>query len=136
MDARLSDGSRVHAIPLTCTDDLPWPRTKFLLLGADLPLRLARAGEQAGPELQFWSRAGGFSGVLLFAGKWMPHHEGKGGFDDIEMVNGLAVSRADEFADWCVPKASMTVHVYQEPGGTFIDEVPDGLEIRNVDIAS
>jgi hypothetical protein len=108
----------------------------FLLLEADPPLRLARAGEHAGPELQFWSRADGFSGVLLFAGECTPYHEGAGGFDDIEMVNGLAVSRDDEFANWCVPKASMTVHVYQEPGDTFIDDVLGGLEIRNVDLAS
>jgi len=108
----------------------------FLLLEADPPLRLAQAGEQAGPELQFWSRAGGFSGVLLFAGECTPYHEGEGGFDDIEMVNGLAVSRDDEFADWCVPKASMTVHVYQDPGDTFIDDMLDGLQIRNVDLAS
>jgi hypothetical protein len=52
------------------------------------------------------------------------------------MVNGLAVSRDDEFADWCVPNASMTVHVYQRRGDTFIDDVLDGLEVRNVQLAS
>ena len=30
----------------------------------------------------------------------------------------------------------MTVHVYQKPGDTFIDDVLDGLEIRNVHLAS
>jgi hypothetical protein len=52
------------------------------------------------------------------------------------MVNGLAVNRDDEFADWCAPQASMTVHVYQESGDTFIDDVLGGLEIRNVDLAT
>jgi hypothetical protein len=51
-------------------------------------------------------------------------------------VNGLAVSRDDGFGDWCVPEASMTVHVYQEPGDTFIDDVLDELEMRNVELAS
>jgi hypothetical protein len=112
------------------------PEDGFLLLEADPPLMLARAGEHAGPELEFWSPAGELKGVLLFPGECTPYHEGEDGFDDIEMVNGLAVSRDGEFADWCVPKASMTVHVYQEPGDTFIDDVLDGLEIRNVDLAS
>jgi hypothetical protein len=108
----------------------------FLVLWADSPLALAGVGEHAGPELEFWSPAGELRGVLLFPGKCTPYHEGEGGFDDIEMVNGLAVSRDDEFADWCVPKASMTVHVYQERGDTFIDDVLDGLEIRNVELAT
>jgi hypothetical protein len=30
----------------------------------------------------------------------------------------------------------MTVHVSQEPGDTFIDDVLRGLEVRNVDLAS
>jgi hypothetical protein len=108
----------------------------FLLLEADPPLTLAEAGEHAGPELEFWSRAGDLKGILLFPGECTPYHEGEGGFDDIEMVNGLAVSRDDEFANWCVPDASMTVHVYQRPGDTFIDDVLHGLEVRKVHLAS
>lgn len=108
----------------------------FLLLEADPPLTLARTGEHAGPELEFWARTANLKGVLLFPGKCTPFHEGEAGFDDIEMVNGLAVSRDEAFADWCVPKESMTVHVYQGSGDTFIDDVLDGLQIRNVDLAS
>lgn len=109
----------------------------FLLLEAEPPLMLAQAGEHAGPELEFWSRSGDFSGVLLFPGECAPYHEGEGGFDHIEMVNGLAVSRdSDDFAAWCIPHASMTVHVYQEPGDTFIDDVLGGLEVRNVNLAA
>jgi hypothetical protein len=53
------------------------------------------------------------------------------------MVNGLAVSReSNDFAAWCIPEASMTVHVTQEPGGTFIDLVLEGLDVRNVSLAS
>jgi hypothetical protein len=108
----------------------------FLLLEAEPPLTLAAAGEHAGPELEFWSQAADFKGLQLFPGECTPYHEGEGGFDDIEMVNGLAVNRDDEFADWCAPQASMTVHVYQESGDTFIDDVLGGLEIRNVDLAT
>jgi hypothetical protein len=109
----------------------------FLLLEAEAPLRLAPAGEHAGPELGFWSRTGDFTQISLFPGECAPYREGEGAFDDIESVNGLAVSRdSEDFAAWCVPHASMTVHVYQEPGDTFIDDVLRGLEIRNVDFAS
>jgi hypothetical protein len=30
----------------------------------------------------------------------------------------------------------MTVHVYQESGDTFIDQVLEGLDVRNVSLAS
>jgi hypothetical protein len=69
-------------------------------------------------------------------GECAPYREGEG-FDDIELVGGLAVIReSEDFAAWCVSHASMTVHVSQEPGDTFIDDVIRGLEIRNVDLAS
>jgi hypothetical protein len=72
---------------------------------------------------------------LLFPGECTPYREGEGGFDDIEMVNGLAISReSDDFASWCVPQESMRVHVYQEPGDTFIDDVLSGLEVRDVNL--
>lgn len=110
----------------------------FLLLEATTPLRLAAAGEHAGPELQFWSRSGDFNPhIQFFPGDCSPYREGKSGFDHIEMVDGLAVSReSDDFAAWCVPEAAMTVHVSQEPGDTFIHDVLRGLEIRNVTVAS
>jgi hypothetical protein len=97
----------------------------FLLLQAEPPLRLARAGEHAGPELGLWSRDGDFRAVSLYAGECTPYGD--------EMVNGLTVDReSDDFAAWCLPDAPMTVHVTQEPGDTFIDDVLRGLEVRNV----
>jgi hypothetical protein len=109
----------------------------FLLLEAQAPLRLAATGEHAGPELSFWSRADDFKAVTLFPGECTRYREGEGGFDEIEMVSGLAVSReSDDFADWCIPHASMIVHVSQKPGDAFIDDVLRGLEIRNVNLAS
>lgn len=108
----------------------------FLLLEAEPPLTLAKAGEHAGPELEFWSRSDLLKGILLFPGKCTPFSEAEGGFDDIEMVNGLAVDRSNDFAAWCIPEASMTIHVYQERGDAFIDDVLSGLEVRNVSLAS
>jgi hypothetical protein len=91
----------------------------FLLLEAEPPLTLA------GPELGFWSRAGDFRAVHLFAGECTPYGD--------EMVNGLALDReTDDFAAWCIPHAPMEVHVTQEPGDTFIDDALAGLEVRNV----
>ena len=108
----------------------------FLVLEAELPLTLAKAGEHAGPELEFWSRSDPFQGILLFPGTCTPYHQADDGFDNIEMINGLAVDRSNDFAAWCIPEASMKVHVYQEPGDTFIDQVLDGLDVRNVSLAS
>jgi hypothetical protein len=109
----------------------------FLLLEAIPPLTLARAGEHAGPELEFWSRSGDFTAILLFPGECAPYREGQGGFDGIQMVDGLAVSReSEDFAAWCIPDAGMTVHVYQERGDSFIDDVLRGLEVRNVSLVS
>jgi hypothetical protein len=108
----------------------------FLLLEAEPPLTLARAGEHAGPELEFWSRSGDFTAVLLFPGECAPYREGEEGFDDIQMDNGLAVSReSDDFASWCIPDEGMTVHVYQEPGDDFIDAVLSGFDVRNVGLS-
>jgi hypothetical protein len=109
----------------------------FLLLEAQAPLHLAVIGEHAGPELSFWSRADDFKAVTLFPGPCTRYREEEGGFDEIEMVNGLAVSReSDDFAAWCIPHASMTVHVSQKPGDPFIDDVLRGLEVRSVSLAS
>lgn len=108
----------------------------FLLLEAEPPLALAKVGEHAGPELEFWTRSELLKGILLFPGECTPYREGEDGFDDIEMVNGLAVDRSNDFAAWCIPEGSMRVHVYQEPGGTFIDQVLEGLDVRNVSLAS
>ena len=97
----------------------------FLLLEAAPPLRLARAGEHAGPELGLWSRNGDARALSLFAGDCRPYGD--------EIVNGLVVDRdSDDFAASCLPDAPMTVHVAQEAGDTFIDDVLRGLEVRNV----
>lgn len=109
----------------------------FLVLDSEPPLTLARAGEHAGPELDFWSRAEHLRGILLFPGECRPYQEGENSFDHIEAVNGLMVSReSDDFASWCVPGESMTVHVYQDPGDTFIDDVLSGVLVRNVSLVS
>jgi hypothetical protein len=84
--------------------------------------------------LQLWSRSDAFKAVLLFPGKCTSYEEGEDGFDEIEMVNGLAVDLSSDFAAWCIPEASMTVHLYQERGDTFIDDVLRGLEVRNVNL--
>jgi hypothetical protein len=100
----------------------------FLLLEAERPLRLAQAGEHAGPELGLWARNGDFRALSLYAGKCTPYGD--------EMVNGLVVDReSDDFAAWCVPDATMSVHVTQEAGDSFIDDVLRGLEVRNVRVA-
>jgi hypothetical protein len=97
----------------------------FLLLEAKPPLRLAQAGEHAGPELGFWSRDGDFRAVHLYPGDCKPYGD--------EMVNGMVVDReSDDFATWCIPHEPMEVHVTQDPGDTFIDDVLSGLEVRDV----
>jgi hypothetical protein len=63
--------------------------------------------------------------LSLYAGDCRPYGD--------ERVNGLVVDRdSDDFAALCLPDAPMTVHVIQGAGDTFIDEVPRGLEVRDV----
>jgi hypothetical protein len=101
----------------------------FLVLKARPPLRLASAGDHAGPELVFGNRD---RMVLLFPGRCKAKPAGS---EDVEVVNGLHVSRSPGFASWCVPEASMVVHVYQGKADTFIDQVLESLQIRNVRLA-
>jgi hypothetical protein len=97
----------------------------FLLLEADPPLRLARAGEHAGPELGLWSRNGDARALSLYAGDCRPYGD--------ELVDDLVVDReSDDFAAWCLPDTPMEVHVTQDAGDTFIDDVLRGLEVRDV----
>jgi len=68
----------------------------FLLLEAEPPLRLARAGEHAGPELGLWSRNGDSRALSLYAGECTPYGD--------EKVNGLTVDReSEDFAAWSCP---------------------------------
>jgi hypothetical protein len=101
----------------------------FLVLKARAPLTLPSAGDHAGPELMFGN---GGRMVLLFPGRCKAKPAGS---EDVEVVNGLHVSRSSGFASWCVPEASMVVHVYEGEAETFIDEVLEGLQIRNVRLA-
>ena len=108
----------------------------WLILEADPPLTLARAGEHAGPELQFLIPGKEFKQVLLFAGACTPIRAGKG-FDeaDIETVHGVAVARTRDahgewYALWCDPSVPMRVDVYAGKDKTLIDALFTGMEIR------
>jgi hypothetical protein len=108
----------------------------WLVLEADSPLTLARAGEHAGPQIDFWY-PGVVKGVLLFAGECAPLLAGEGfKEEDIEIVDGVSVARTkdahgDWFASWCDPKVPMRVHVYSGRDEALIDAVIAGLEIRS-----
>lgn len=108
----------------------------WLVLEAESPLTLARAGEHAGPRLDFWY-PGAVKGVLMFAGECTPLRAGDGfKEEDIEMVEGVSVARTkdvhgDWFASWCDPKVPMRVHVYSGQDEALINSVLAGLEIRS-----
>lgn len=91
----------------------------FLILEAERPLRLARFGDHAGPELMLGAGAG--NDVLLITGWWC---DGTREHPD----------RSSGFASWCLPKPSQTaiaVHVYSGDRG-FVDAVLEDLEIRRI----
>ena len=108
----------------------------WLILEADPPLWLTRAGEHAGPQINFWY-PGVVRGVLLFAGECTPLRAGEGfKEEDIEIVDGVSIARTknvhgDWFAFWCDPKVPMQVHVYSGQDEALIDAVISGLEIRS-----
>jgi hypothetical protein len=87
-------------------------RGGYLVLEARPPLRLARAGEHAGPELMLEGRRGI---VRLFPGRCRRHER--------------EPERSRGFTSWCAPEASMRVHVYGSRG--FGAALLEGLEIRN-----
>jgi hypothetical protein len=82
----------------------------YLVLTARAPLRLARAGEHAGPELMFGDSLR--RSVLLFH----------------TPCRGRRVSRSSWFSSWCVPTADVRVHVYGPR--RFANAVEAGLRIR------
>jgi hypothetical protein len=93
----------------------------FLVLEAERPLRLARFGDHAGPELMLGDGAG--NDVVLITGLWC----GDGGTREHP-------DRSSGFASWCLPKPSrsaIAVHVYARNRG-FVDAVSEGLEIAKI----
>ena len=108
----------------------------WLILEAEPPLILARAGEHAGPQLQFVIPGKEFKEVLLFAGACTPIRAGEGFEEaDVEFVDGVAVARTTDvhgewYALWCDPSVPIRVDVYGGKDETLIDTVVAGLEIR------
>jgi hypothetical protein len=98
----------------------------FLLLEGSGPLRLARAGEHAGPQFSFGSVEPQRS-LTLYPGRCRPHR------DQTRLVDGKLVEWSRGFADWCLSR-SMRIHA----GGTdrFIGALIRDLQVRNVAIAS
>jgi hypothetical protein len=98
----------------------------FLLLAGSGPLRLAAAGEHAGPELTF-SAPEPMRALLLFPGECRPHR------DQAMLVDGKLVSWGrGGFASWCL---SDTMRIHAEGSREFIGERIRGLEVRKVLLA-
>jgi hypothetical protein len=97
----------------------------FLILAGSGPLRLARAGEHAGPELLFSADRPGQS-FILFPGPCRPHP------DQNQLVAGKRVQWSGGFADWC---ASEEMRVHASGGARFIEALLRGLEVRKVSLA-
>ena len=97
----------------------------FLLLNGSGPLRLARAGETAGPQLSFGS-VGEPPWFALYPGPCKPHR------DQTQLVHGKLVSWSPGFADWCL---SDTMRIHARGRGPVIEGLIRGLAIRDVTLA-
>ena len=97
----------------------------FLLLESSGPLRLARAGEHAGPELTF-SAGNPNRALILFPGECRPHR------DQTRLVDGKLVQWSGGFADWCL---SDSMRIHAEGSREFVGALIRELEVRNVTIA-
>jgi hypothetical protein len=97
----------------------------WLVLEGTGELRLARAGQHAGPQLLF--SKGPARGFQLFPGRCRPHR----GQDRI--VGGTRVQWSDGFADWCLSD-SMRIHAVGKRD--FVASLIHALEIRRVAIAT
>jgi hypothetical protein len=97
----------------------------WLLLESTSPLRLARAGEHAGPELMFSD--GPERAFALFPGQCRPHR------DQTRLVGGKRVQwGGGGFADWCL-SGSMRIHATGDR--RFVGSLIRELEVRRVQIA-
>lgn len=96
----------------------------FLLLRGSGLLRLARAGEHAGPELLF--SAGPERALELFPGRCNPHRE------QTRVIQGKRVTWSHGFADWCL---SDSMRIHASGGADFIGGLIRELGVRNVEIA-
>jgi hypothetical protein len=97
----------------------------LLLLEGTGPLRLARAGEHAGPQLTF-SSGEPTRALLLHPGDCRQHR------DQATLVAGKLVSWNGGFANWCL---SDSMRVHAEGSREFIGALIRGLEVRNVSLA-
>jgi hypothetical protein len=97
----------------------------FLVLRGSGPLRLARAGEHAGPELSFGS-VGRPPWFALYPGPCKPHR------DQAQLVHGKLVSWTPGFASWCLSDA---MRVHARGRGAVIDGLIRGLAVRDVALA-
>jgi hypothetical protein len=97
----------------------------FLLLEGSGLLRLARAGEHAGPGLTF-SASDPTRALLLYPGECRPHRE------QTLLLDGKLVQWNGGFADWCL---SDSMRIHAEGSREFIRALIDELEVRNVTIA-
>jgi len=97
----------------------------FLLLRGSGPLRLARAGETAGPQLSFGS-VGEPPWFALYPGPCKPHR------DQTQLVDGKLVEWTPGFADWCL---SDTMRIHARGRGPVIEGLIRGLAVRDVTVA-
>jgi hypothetical protein len=98
----------------------------FLILDAVPPLRLAAAGEHAGPQLTF-SESEPRRELTLYPGSCTPHE------DQDRVVGGKRVQWSGEFADWCLSE-SLRVHASGEV--EFVGALIRSLGARNVVLAT
>jgi len=97
----------------------------FLVLEGSGLLRLASAGEHAGPLLTF-AAGEPTRDLTLFPGECRPHR------DQSRLVDGKLVQWNGGFADWCLSE-SMRIHA--SGPRDFIGGLVRGLAVTNVDIA-
>jgi hypothetical protein len=97
----------------------------FLLLRGSGPLRLARAGETAGPQLSFGS-VGEPPWFALYPGPCKPHR------DQTQLVHGKLVSWSPGFASWCL---SDRMRIHARGRGPVIEGLIRGLAVRDVTLA-
>jgi hypothetical protein len=100
-------------------------REGFLVLASSSPLRLARVGDHAGPQLTF-AEAG--RALILYPnpGTCRPHD------DRARLVDGRLVSWNGGFANWCL---SDSMRIHAEGDREFIGALIRELDVRNVTIA-
>jgi hypothetical protein len=85
------------------------------------------------PELEFGGLGHMEPFVLFFPGPCEPESDAN---EELPSIGSVPVSMTKGFASWCHPGRMMRIHVYFSGEPTFVEQLINDLEVRDVRLAA